>query len=185
MIPISLDPAMLRLALAGRGEAARRRLAALRAAGARHLVWFCEAAAPADFALGVPIEPRLPTADDLARLHGLWIAGLPAEVAAGLAGAARAARVLVNAEDMPALCDFHSVAEIRRGALLLTVSTGGQSPALASLLRADLERRYGPEWGGHLARLGRLRRRWRRLGVAGAEMAARTGRLVARRGWLA
>jgi precorrin-2 dehydrogenase/sirohydrochlorin ferrochelatase len=184
MIPISLDPAALRLALAGRGAPARRRLDALRGAGARDLLWFCDAAGEAGPADG-PALPRLPDAVDLAGLHLLWITGLPPAEAAALAARARAARVLVNVEDERGLCDFHSVAELRRGALLFTVSTAGLSPGLAGLIRADLARRYGPEWAGRLARLARLRARWRRLGLGIGEMAARTRDLVARRGWLA
>lgn len=184
MIPISLDPAALRLALAGRGAPARRRVEALRAAGARDLVWFCDVAGETGPADG-PALPRLPEAAELASVQVLWITGLPPEEAAALALRARAARVLVNVEDTRGLCDFHSVAELRRGALLLTVSTAGMSPGLAGLIRADLARRYGPEWAGRLARLARLRARWRRLGLGIGEMAARTRGLVARRGWLA
>ena len=56
--------------------------------------------------------------------------------------------MLVNVEDRPALCDFHSVAEVRRGDLLLTVSTGGASPGLAARIRARLAAEFGPRMGG-------------------------------------
>ena len=49
-----------------------------------------------------------------------------------------AAGVWVNAADDPANCAFTLPARIRRGPLLVTFATGGNSPALASWLR----RRY-------------------------------------------
>ena len=49
---------------------------------------------------------------------------------------ARAGGVLVNVEDVIGWCDFHNPSIVRRGDLLLTVSTGGQSPGLAARIRA-------------------------------------------------
>lgn len=64
---------------------------------------------------------------------------------------------LVNVASDPAAGSFHTVAAVRRGDLLLTVSTGGQSPALAARLRAELATRYGPEYAAALRRAARLR----------------------------
>jgi precorrin-2 dehydrogenase / sirohydrochlorin ferrochelatase len=47
---------------------------------------------------------------------------------------------------------------VRRGPLLLGVSTQGAAPALARRMRADLADRYGPEWGELATLLGELRR---------------------------
>jgi precorrin-2 dehydrogenase/sirohydrochlorin ferrochelatase len=90
--------------------------------------------------------------------------------------------VLVNVEDRPALCDFHSVAAVRRGDLLLTVSTGGASPGLAARIRARLADQYGPEWADRLALLRDHRAAWRR---DGGDVAARTDALLHANGWLA
>jgi precorrin-2 dehydrogenase/sirohydrochlorin ferrochelatase len=57
-----------------------------------------------------------------------------------------AARVWVNSADDPANCTFTLPARIRRGALLVTVSTGGQSPAVATWVRRQLETQLGPEY---------------------------------------
>ncbi len=59
---------------------------------------------------------------------------------------AEAAGVWVNSADDPDRCSFTLPALIRRGPLLVTVSTGGQSPALAAWLRARLESELGPEY---------------------------------------
>lgn len=56
-----------------------------------------------------------------------------------------AAGVWVNAADDPQRCSVTLPARVRRGSLLLTVSTEGRSPALASWLRRWLEDEVGPE----------------------------------------
>lgn len=67
------------------------------------------------------------------------------------------AGVLVNVADAPELCDFTVPGQVRRGDLLLTVSTGGQSPALARRLRRELEEQYGDEYREYLELVGRWR----------------------------
>ena len=57
---------------------------------------------------------------------------------------------LVNVADAPELGNFNVPAQIAHGDLLITISTGGKSPALAKRLRAELAQRYGPEYGTYL-----------------------------------
>ena len=57
-----------------------------------------------------------------------------------------AAGVWVNSADDPASCSFTLPAVVRRGPIMVTVSTGGHSPALASWLRTHVERELGPEY---------------------------------------
>ena len=170
------------MGVAGRGPAAVRRFSTLQSGGAKAPLLFSDEPG----GLGAPHEavvcPRLPNRADLTALRALWIAGLPEYEAAQLAALAHSVRVLVNVEDQPALCDFHSVAEVRRGDLLLTVSTGGASPGLAARLRARLAAEYGPEWAGRVALLGARRAAWRRQG---ADVPARTDALLRSTGWLA
>lgn len=66
------------------------------------------------------------------------------------ANAARAARVLVNVVDRPALCDFNTPAVIDRGQVVAAVGTGGAAPVLATLLRNDIETQV-PEGAGRVA----------------------------------
>jgi precorrin-2 dehydrogenase/sirohydrochlorin ferrochelatase len=72
--------------------------------------------------------------------------------------ACRARRVLCNAVDDPERCDFFYPAVVRRGSLLIAISTNGRSPALAARLRRELERQFGPEWSAWVEHLGKLRR---------------------------
>jgi precorrin-2 dehydrogenase/sirohydrochlorin ferrochelatase len=191
MIPIALDPARTRIGLAGRGAPLRRRLAGLRAGNARQLALFSDEPGSRD-ALnsdsapdgGITWHNRLPMPTDLASLDALWITGLSAADAAPLAAAASTHGVLVNVEDQPDLCDFHSMAEIRRGDLLLTVSTGGRSPRLAARIRARLERQFDPTWATYVGELASLRQRWRADGNAMAEVSTLTDAVLASAGWL-
>ncbi len=54
--------------------------------------------------------------------------------------------VLLNSADDPKHSDFHVPAHFRRGRMLVTVSTGGSSPALAKKTRQLLEMELVPEY---------------------------------------
>jgi precorrin-2 dehydrogenase/sirohydrochlorin ferrochelatase len=57
-----------------------------------------------------------------------------------------AAGVWVNSADDPDNCSFTLPAVVRRGPLMVTVSTGGRSPALASWLKERFAVEIGPEY---------------------------------------
>jgi precorrin-2 dehydrogenase/sirohydrochlorin ferrochelatase len=59
----------------------------------------------------------------------------------------------VNSADDPDRCAFTLPAALRRGDLMVTVSTGGASPALASWLRSHLELSIVPEFEEVVSRL--------------------------------
>lgn len=185
MIPIALDPRHSRLGIAGNGSRALRRLELLRRGGAEHVPVFADAASP-ELAqeAGTDLRP-LPEPAELAALQVLWIADLDPEAAAALARAAREAGVLVSTEDRPEDCDFHSVAEIRRKDLLLTVSTGGAAPGLAGVIRQHLETRFGPEWADRVDEVAALRAACREEGLSMTETARRIAELTGERCWLA
>lgn len=185
MIPIALDPRFVRLAVCGEGALALRRLRALRAAGAGETLLFAERPeAELRAESGKYWRPHLPDSEALASLHALWIVDLDPGLEEPLAERARAASVLVNIEDVPAYCDFHSVAELRRGELLITVSTAGAAPGLAGLIRRRLEQMFGAEWAERVASLRALRAEWRHDGVSMPEAMRRIEVLVRERNWL-
>jgi precorrin-2 dehydrogenase/sirohydrochlorin ferrochelatase len=72
--------------------------------------------------------------------------------------AARDRGVLVNVMDDVSNCDFAAPAIVRRGDLVLAISTGGASPAVARKVREDLERRFGTEWAETLTVIAEVRR---------------------------
>jgi siroheme synthase-like protein len=78
---------------------------------------------------------------------------------------AEAAGVWVNSADDPERCSFTLPAVHRQGSVLVTASTGGASPALASWLRAWLEEAVGPEFAALAVELAQERAR---LHAAGA-----------------
>jgi siroheme synthase-like protein len=55
--------------------------------------------------------------------------------------------VWVNSADDPASCAFTLPSVVRQGAVMVTVSTGGRSPALSAWLGARLADQLGPEYG--------------------------------------
>ena len=79
------------------------------------------------------------------------------EVNTAVCKAARAHHVWVNIVDTPEACDFIAPAIVRRGALQIAISTGGQSPTLAKRIRMQLEEAYGPNMADLLEKLGRER----------------------------
>jgi precorrin-2 dehydrogenase/sirohydrochlorin ferrochelatase len=185
MIPVVLDAKFLKLAVAGNGALALRRLRALRRAGAVEALLFADAPiAELAAEAGTWLRPRMPGADDLAVLNVLWIVDVDEAAGEALAALARANKVLVNFEDRPAFCDFHSVAEVRRGDLLLTVSTNGAAPGLAGSIRKNLENCFGADWDQRVAEVAALRAGWRAQGVAMPEAARRIDALVAENCWM-
>jgi precorrin-2 dehydrogenase / sirohydrochlorin ferrochelatase len=185
MIPIVLDPGTTAFALVGRGEVACRRLEWLLAGGADGVqVYADRPSAALAQAAGDRLRRQLPDAAALGRLRLLWIADLPLAEAVPLARQARAAGVLVNVEDVIGWCDFHNPSVVRRGELLLTVSTGGKSPGLAARIRRELAERFGPEWALRLERLGARRTAWRRRARPLNELVRLTDAMIDHQRWL-
>jgi precorrin-2 dehydrogenase/sirohydrochlorin ferrochelatase len=182
MLPVALDPNHTKLGLAGNGELALNRLRALRRAGFAGLSVYGDAKLASE--AGECFRGALPDEAALGALHMLFITGLAPDAAAELAATARALRVLVNVEDVPALCDFHSVAEVRRGDLLLTISTNGAAPGLARSIRRSLEAWFPPEWEERVNEISALRQDWRAQGIPMAEAARRIDAMVDERCWL-
>jgi len=92
-----------------------------------------------------------------------------------VAAEGRALGVHVNVTDLPQLCSFIMPAIVSRGALQIAISTAGASPALAKLVRGELEAIIGPEYESLVTILGALREHLRRRqpGMAGRAGLAR------------
>lgn len=72
---------------------------------------------------------------------------------------AEARGIWVNSADDPERCAFTLPAVLRRGPVMVTVSTGGVSPALSSWLRRSLEDVIGPQYADVAADLALERAR--------------------------
>jgi precorrin-2 dehydrogenase/sirohydrochlorin ferrochelatase len=167
MLPLVFLPATPVL-LAGRGAAFAKRRALLEGAGLTRLT----------------VREGLPGEGEIEGQQLVFGAGLEEAEGNWLAAAARARGIPVNIEDVPDLCDVHVPALVRRGDLLLTVSTGGAAPALSAALRGWLEDAFGEEWAAHLAEAAALRARLRAEGRPPAEVIRALRAQLHEGGWL-
>ena len=66
--------------------------------------------------------------------------------------------ILINAVDQPSDCSFIVPSVLRRGDLLIAVSTSGSSPMLAKKIRRTLEEQFGEEYEMFLTLMRALRK---------------------------
>jgi precorrin-2 dehydrogenase/sirohydrochlorin ferrochelatase len=107
--------------------------------------------------LPVRIERRTFRDEDLAG-HMLVVAATNLrEVNARVSRAASKRSLLCNVADDPELCSFILPAIVRRDPIVVGVSTGGASPALAQRIRSDVASLVGPEHAALARKLAALR----------------------------
>ncbi len=70
---------------------------------------------------------------------------------------AASALSLVNIVDVPSECNFIAPSVVKRGPLIIAVSTSGVSPALSKTIRQELEKLYGREFSEYLTFLKNIR----------------------------
>ncbi|MBZ4422268.1 bifunctional precorrin-2 dehydrogenase/sirohydrochlorin ferrochelatase [Myxococcus sp. RHSTA-1-4] len=118
---------------------------------------------------------RRPYAPGDVRGHDLVLAATDdADVGPRVAEESRALGIWVNTADVPELCDFTLPSVGRRGPITVAISTAGQAPAMARLLRRELMARVAP----HHVWLARLSGWLRRHLPAGRERQRLLKRLV-------
>ena len=76
-----------------------------------------------------------------------------------ISAAAEKRGMLCNIADFPEGCNFILPAVVRRGDLLIAISTSGNSPAFAKTLRKRIAADFGPEYGLFLQLMGAVRSR--------------------------
>lgn len=158
--PIGLDISDRRCLVVGGGEVGHRKAERLLECGARVTVVGRELTPALE---GLVREGRIrhvATDYDGAHLEGAFLViGATDDRAVNdrIFRDARRKGVLANIVDDPERCDFILPALCRQGDLVITVATGGRSPALAKKLRQELEDRYGPEYGALLKIMGAVR----------------------------
>ena len=167
--PVNLLVAGRRCVVVGGGRIAARKIAALLDAGATvHVVAPDLSAEVQDWqasgAVTVDQRPFVPT-----DLDGAWLATSatpdPA-VNQAVYDAGEARRIFVNAADDPDRCSFTLMSVVRQGDLVVTIGTGGRSPALATYLKDHVASEMGPEWGVLLDLLSEERERLRAAGTS-------------------
>jgi precorrin-2 dehydrogenase len=171
--PANLIVARRRCVVVGAGRIAARKIEALLAAGADVRVVApeigSEVRAWADKGDLEVVERAFEPAD----VDGAWLVtsatGDPdVDHAVFLAGDER--HVWVNAADDPANCSFTLMSVVRRGDIVVTVGTGGRSPALAAWLKTRFEDELGPEYETLLDLLSEAREELRATGRSSEEV---------------
>lgn len=70
-------------------------------------------------------------------------------------------RIMANIADVPPECDFYFGSQYRDGPLQIMVSTNGNGPRLANIVRRRLEKSLPPNIGEAITKVGALRRKLR------------------------
>jgi len=158
--PVFLQLEEMRVLVVGGGRVAQRKVETLLAYGARVSIVSRE------------LTPELKELTDKGQVHFLGEemkeaffddvslvvaatddAALNHQVSQG----ARNRGLWVNAVDQPADCTFIVPSVVRRGDLMIAVSTSGKSPALSKKIRKRLDAQFGKEYADFLNLMGALR----------------------------
>ena len=165
--PVNLVLTGRRCVVVGGGRIAARKIEALVDAGAAvHVIAIDavpEIVAAAD-AGRLTLESRAFVPADL---DGAWLATTAtgdSAVDRGVFEAGEARGIWVNSADDPDNCSFTLMSVVRQGDLVVTIGTGGRSPALATWLRRRFTEELGPEYGTLLDILSEAREALRASG---------------------
>jgi siroheme synthase-like protein len=129
----------------GGGPVAARKVEGLLTSGADVKV-IASSTSPELRATGVPVEPRAYRPGDVAGYRLVLAATDDPGVNRQVYLDAESAGIWVNSADDPDSCTFTLPSVVRRGPIMVTVSTSGHSPALATWLKAQFEAELGPEY---------------------------------------
>lgn len=140
--PIMLDLTGVPVLVVGGGRIALRKIEGLLAAGA-DVTAVAPLVVAAIHALPLHVVVRDYEPGDLDGMRLVITATDDPAVNASLAAEATRRGIWVNSADDPANCTFILPAVARDGSVTVAVSTGGASPALASHLRGEFQRRLG------------------------------------------
>ena len=147
--PVNLMVAGRRCLVIGGGSVAARKVEGLLAAEATvHVVAtrLGPRVAELEASGAITAEQRPYAPADLDRVWLAVAATDDPEVNRAVFDEGEARRVWVNAADDPASCSYTLPSVVRQGPLLVTVATGGRSPALATWLRRHVEAELGEEY---------------------------------------
>jgi precorrin-2 dehydrogenase/sirohydrochlorin ferrochelatase len=161
LYPVNLDIRDLLCVIIGGGTVASRKIESLLPCGAQIRVvspMVIEQIAERAQAGLLDWQQKEYEQDDLSGAKLVFAATDNSIIQKQIVADADAAGILINVIDMPESCSFQVPASFRRGGLLLTVATGGGSPALAARIRKELETSYGPEYGILVALMAAVRK---------------------------
>ncbi|MFC4776445.1 bifunctional precorrin-2 dehydrogenase/sirohydrochlorin ferrochelatase [Paenibacillus sp. GCM10023252] len=159
--PILVDVSEMSCVVIGGGAVAERKLRGLLESGAGRITVVSPAVTPwiSEQVAAKSMELRLREyqEEDVQGADLVIAAASDEEVNLRAAQEAKRAGALVNSAGEYAKGSYVTPAVVRRGKLMLTVTTSGSSPALAASISKQLLEVYGPEYEEWTDRLGTLR----------------------------
>jgi sulfate adenylyltransferase len=163
LFPVFLKLKGRRVLVVGGGPVAASKVATLRDTGAAVTVVAPEIRPELEGA-GLTIVRRAFRASDV---DGAWlvVAAAPPEVNRAVRAAADDRGVFVNAIDHPETCSAYAGGVLTRGGVTVAVSSNGEAPALAGLLREALEAVLPEDLERWLVEARAQRTKWRAEGV--------------------
>lgn len=168
--PVNLDLQGREVVVIGAGEVGLRKIETLLEAGAKVKVYDPKPL-PELQKMKVRLVRRAYRLGDLGQAFAAIAATDDRKVNRAIHAEAKRKKILLNIVDKPEFCGFVFPARVSRGEFLVTVSTGGGSPALSKKVREDLEKIFGPEYGELVKLLGKIRKRFDPASLKGMQKA--------------
>ena len=162
IFPIGLILEGRRCLVVGAGPMAKVKVDGLRSAGALVTVVAPSISeglrARADGDEGIELVEREYCETDL---EGVWLVVAATDISSvdgQVAADAETRQIFVNAVDDPPHCSAYLMAQVRRGPVIVSITTSGASPAMASYLRRRLDATLEPDLGAAALLLSEVRR---------------------------
>jgi precorrin-2 dehydrogenase/sirohydrochlorin ferrochelatase len=160
--PVSLDIRGKKCLVVGGGDVGTRKVITLLECGAYVIVVSIDASEKILMLAEsgrIELKRRPYTGDDLEDMFLVICATDNEELNLRVSRDAGKRGMLCNIADRPEACNFILPAVVKRGDLVIAVSTSGKSPAFAKKLRKDLEKQYGAEYADFLKLMGEIRKK--------------------------
>ncbi len=150
--PVMVDLGQRSVVVVGTGSEALAKIEGLLAAGARIEVFDTVLEGPVAGVISerVVYTPRLPRKEEIRDRALVIAAHRDMDVNRQVAHMAQQAGALWNIVDQPALSTCIMVSQLRRGDLVIGVSTSGKAPGLSRRIRLALESLFDDQWDQRL-----------------------------------
>ena len=156
-VPLHISFDEKTILIVGGGRVALRKLRIFQESGARIRVVAPVVLTEFDSQDGVEIFRRKFKVSDLQDVDMVIAASDREELNRSIGLLARQRRLLVNVVGEPERGDVIFSSILRRDPLTISISTGGMAPALAGVIRQNLESQFEPCYGAAVTRAGRVR----------------------------
>lgn len=150
----------------GGGKVAFRKIKTLQEYGAEVTVVSPEFCPEIEESSGLKLIRRKFEEKDLKDIKIVFAASSDADCNAEAVRLCREKKILLNVADAAKKCDFFFPALVKRGDVVVGVSTGGKSPAIAAGVRKAIDRLLPEDLGAFTEKIGRLRKEIKDKGIS-------------------